>query len=198
MLGENTPAEIGPICFTCRNTILSCNAKTRTLKVVWNDGKHNWHHDFEITSPPVLSDVLVVHVSELSMDALLVADYSRPIGDSYSEDTHPETKCDECPDSLWCDIRDQLKNHIRCSEITLKGYRDYLHDMRIVTKDGKLYRGVPGAGFTGKWEMLYKHKTGDVWVDVQNYQIKFDLNRLAAEGKSGQIDATQPVSDGEA
>ena len=70
MLGENTPAEIGPICFTCRNTILSCNAKTRTLKVVWNDGKHNWHHDFEITSPPVLSDVLVVHVSGASMDDL--------------------------------------------------------------------------------------------------------------------------------
>ena len=78
LLGENTPAQVGPVCLTCKNTILGHGLKAKTLKVVWSNGNHNWHHDFEITSPPVLSDVLVVHVSELSMDELLVADHTMP------------------------------------------------------------------------------------------------------------------------
>jgi hypothetical protein len=45
--------------------------KCKTLKVVWG----NWHHNFEVTSPATCADdVLVIHVSDASMNELLDAD----------------------------------------------------------------------------------------------------------------------------
>jgi len=78
----------------------------------------------------------------------------------------------------------ELRHALHCAEISLNGYRDYLHDMAIVELDGKIYRGVPGKKFRGKWEMLHRHKAGNTWVQVKNYQIKSDLNKYA--GSTGE------------
>jgi hypothetical protein len=107
-----------------------------------------------------------------------------PMGDAYDEYQEQMSMvdtCEECVQSLGCkipcDVREQLRHHIKCAEITLKGYRDYLHDMRIVITDGKMYRGVPGEGFGGKWE--FYHESTSTWCGVQNYQIKSDLNKIS-------------------
>lgn len=95
-----------------------------------------------------------------------------------------DMSCTNCGDGPRDEKIKELRHALHCAEISLNGYRDYLHDMAIVELDGKIYRGVPGKKFRGKWEMLHRHKAGNTWVQVKNYQIKSDLNKYA--GSTGE------------
>ncbi len=65
--------------------------------------------------------------------------------------------CESCIQRLGCkmscDVREQLRNHIKCSEITMRGKNEKISDLTGALRDclRQLQRAINGETMSGDW-----------------------------------------------